>query len=60
MKSIDGRLNNLERRFGISGSKEKYLFVLTERDIGDAEQDAYVQIPDDAGLLPSAGFGMSI
>jgi hypothetical protein len=48
----------LERRFGIAGSEEKYLFVLTDRDVGEAEQDAYVQILDDAGHLPSAGFGM--
>jgi len=58
MKSIDGRLNNLDRRFGIAGNEQKYVCVLTDRDIGDAEQDTYVQILDDGGFLPSAGFGM--
>jgi len=58
MRRIDGRLNNLERKFGIAGNEEKYLFVLTDRDLGEAEQDAYVQILDDGGFLPSAGFGM--
>lgn len=55
MKSIDGRLNKLERRFGIAGNERKYLLILTDRDIGEAEQDAYVQILGDGGFLPSAG-----
>jgi len=58
MKSIDGRLNKLERRLGIASNEEKNLLILTDRDIGSAEQDAYVQILDDAGFLPSVGFGM--
>jgi hypothetical protein len=58
MKSIDGRLHNLERKFGIAGSEEKYVFVLTDRDIGEAEQATYVQILDDGGFLPWSGLGM--
>jgi len=38
MKSIDGRLNNLERKFGIAGNEAKYVLVLTDRDVGVAEQ----------------------
>jgi hypothetical protein len=56
--SIDGRVNKLECKFGIAGHEQKYVVVLTDRNIGDAEQDTYVQILDDAGFLPSAGFGM--
>jgi len=57
MKNIDGRLNNLERKFGIAGNEEKYVMILTDRDIEDAKQDAYVQILYDGGFLPTRGFG---
>jgi hypothetical protein len=58
MKNIGGRLNDLERRFGLAGNEQKYVVVLTDRDIADAEQDIYVQILYDGGFLPSKGFGM--
>ena len=58
MKSIDGRLSKLERRFGIAGSEARFLLILTDRDLGQAEQDAYVKILDEGGFLPAAGMAM--
>lgn len=57
MKGIHGRLNNLERKFGIAGNEDKYVLIPTDRDIEDAKQDACVQILDEGGFLPSRGFG---
>jgi len=58
MKSIDGRLSKLERRFGIADSQARYLMILTDRDLAQAEEDAYVKILDEGGFLPAAGMAM--
>jgi hypothetical protein len=57
MKSIDGRLSKLEGRFGIARSAPRYLLILTDRD-PESVEDAYVQILDEAGLLPTTGCGV--
>src|SRR6266404_1263973 len=54
MKSIDGRVSKLERRFGIAGSGPRYLIILTEGDAGPAK-DAYLEILDEAGFFPAMG-----
>ncbi len=57
MKSIDGRLGKLEHRFGIARSAPRYLIIMIEGHGGPA-QDAYLNILDEAGLLPAAGVAM--
>ena len=55
MKSIDGRLSKLEHRFGIAAPR--YLVIVTDRDLGPAE-DVYLKILDENEFLPAgAGFG---
>jgi hypothetical protein len=59
MKSIDGRLNNLEHRFGIAKNKPRYVLILDgatgKRALSD---DNCVQILDEAGYLHAGGFGV--
>ena len=59
MKSIDGRLNKLEHRYGIADDKPRFVLILdgagSERAISD---DHCIQILDEAGLLHSSGFGV--
>ena len=58
MKGIDGRLSKLERRFGIAGSQARFLMILTDSDLGQAEQDAYIKILDEGGFLHASGVGI--
>ncbi len=59
MRSIDGRLNKLEHRLGIVGDSPRYLVMLMDAGqvLGPAE-DAHIKSLDEAGLLPSSGFGV--
>jgi hypothetical protein len=52
MKNIEGRLNKLERRLGISA--DRYLFIFTDRDMGPAS-DHYIKILEEGGFLPTSG-----
>jgi len=58
MKNFDGRLSKLEHRFGIAASEERFLLILTDRDLGQAEQDAYIKILDEGGFLHASGVGI--
>ncbi len=59
MKSIDGRLSKLENRLGITRSAARHLLIVMDagNELGPAE-DAYIKSLDEAGLLPSSGFGL--
>jgi hypothetical protein len=56
MKSIDGRISKLERRFGIADDRERFVVILdgavSKRALSD---DRCIQILDEAGLLHSSG-----
>jgi hypothetical protein len=58
MRSIDGRLRNLENRLGITRSAPTYLLVVMDagRELGPADE-IYIKSLDEAGV-PSGGFGM--
>ena len=59
MKSIQGRLNKLEHRFGIADDRERFVVILdgagSTRALSD---DRCIQILDEAGLLHTGGFGV--
>ena len=59
MKSIQGRLNKLEHRFGIADDRERFVVILdgagSTRALSD---DRCIQILDEAGLLHTSGFGV--
>jgi hypothetical protein len=59
MRSIDRRVNRLEHRLGITLSAPRYLLLLMRagQELGPAD-DAYINSLDEAGLLPTSGFGM--
>ena len=52
MKSIDRRLNKLERRFGIGRDAVRYIVSFTRRD-PPLPVDECVKILDDVGFLPT-------
>jgi hypothetical protein len=59
MRSIDGRLNNLEYRLGIARDAPRYLLIVMDagRELGPAD-DAYIESLYEGGLLPTSGFGL--
>jgi hypothetical protein len=59
MRSISGRLRKLEDRLGITRNAPRYLLIVMDagKELGPAE-DAYIKSLDEAGLLPSSGFGL--
>jgi hypothetical protein len=59
MKAIDSRLNKLENRFGLARNAARYLLILMDagRELGPAD-DAYIKSLDEAGFLPTGGFGI--
>ena len=63
MRALDSRLSKLEQRFGIARTNPRYLIILNHR-LDDPELglgpagDTYIKILDEAGFLPTAGFGM--
>jgi hypothetical protein len=59
MKTIDRRLNKLEHRLGIVSDAPRYLVILMDagQELGPAE-DAYIKNLDEAGRLPTSGFGV--
>jgi hypothetical protein len=59
MKSIDGRISKLERRFGISDDRERFVVILD--GVGSTRalsNDRCIQILDEPGLLHTSGFGV--
>ena len=59
MRSIDGRVSKLEDRLGMSRNAPRYLLILMDagRELGSSADD-YIAALDEAGLLPSSGFGL--
>jgi len=59
MRGIGGRLTKLEHQLGIARGAARYLLIVMEagRELGPAE-DAHIKSLDEAGLLPSSGFGL--
>ncbi len=61
MRAVDSRLSKLEQRFGIARTTPRYLIILNHRfddpELGPAE-NTYIKFLDEAGFLPTAGFGM--
>jgi hypothetical protein len=59
MKSIDGRLRELEDRFGIEKNKPRFVVIFdgagSKRVLSD---DNCIQILDEAGFLHTGGFGL--
>jgi hypothetical protein len=63
MRAVDTRLSKLEQRFGIARTTPRYLIILNHRlddpELGPGPAgDTYIKILDEAGFLPTAGFGM--
>ena len=63
MRAVDSRLSKLEQRFGMAGTTPRYLIILNHRfddpELGPGPAgDTYIKILDEAGFLPTAGFGM--
>jgi hypothetical protein len=59
MKSIDGRLNKLEDRLGITRVAARYLLLVMDAggELGPAA-DAYLKSVEESGVLPAGGFGV--
>ena len=63
MRALDSRLSKLEQRFGIARTTPRYLIIMLHRfddpalGLGPAGE-AYIKILDEAGFLPTAGFGI--
>jgi hypothetical protein len=62
MKSIHGRLRRLEDRLGIRHKAPRYLLILRRAgtELSPAQEDAYIKSLDDAGHLPTSGFGVVV
>jgi hypothetical protein len=63
MRAVDTRLSKLEQRFGIARTTPRYLIILNHRlddpELGPGPAgDTYIKILDEAGFLPTGGFGM--
>jgi len=52
MKSIDGRLSKLERRFGIAGSEDSFLMIVSDSEIRGLGEDACLRILQEGGFPP--------
>lgn len=59
MNTLERRARKMEKRFGIAGSAPIYLITLTDRDLRSGEEDAYIRILNEAGLLHSSGSGVA-
>jgi hypothetical protein len=62
MRSIHGRLDKLEDRLGIARNAPRYLLMLMRAgtELSPAEEEAYIKSLDDAGKLPTSGFGLVV
>jgi hypothetical protein len=61
MKILDKRLSKLENRFGLARSGPRYLLLLMDagKDLPPEEEETYLRLLDEAGLLPPIGcFGV--
>src|SRR5271155_4971437 len=65
MRAVDSRLSKLEQRFGIARTTPRYLIILLHRfddpQLGPGPAgETYIKILDEAGFLPTAGFGIGM
>jgi hypothetical protein len=58
VRSIDGRISKLENRFGLAKHKPRHLLILDDGSQRALSDDKCIEILDEAGLLPTNGFGV--
>ena len=59
MRAINGRLRNLEDRFGIAKNKPRFIVTLDGAGNRRAQSDdRFIEILDEGGFLHTGGFGL--